>query len=294
MKKVIVLFLSVVMIASTFAGMMTASAAGAYPVLLLEREDLLPSGHRHTGYHSCIGTVDDATGIVRLETTGEDPYYGLLPRNTVAAPVMAIRYRTNAFGGRCKFYASSRNAIGEGSTLRKTYVADEEWNLMLVDFSAELPAGQYDRSTNVFEHLRYDFFESCFLGDWIEIEYIAFFHNAFDARTYDEQRPLIVEEEPPVVTETVAATETETKTEAETETEAVTTEIVTETEPAVDTEADTTADTVVDSVVDTTKAEETTATQPEAGCKAVIASASALAVVVAAGVVICKKKDSFQ
>lgn len=57
-----------------------------------------------------------------------------------------------------------------------------------------------------------------------------------------------------------------------------------------DTEAGET--TTAAAVVDTTKAEETTAAPAAAGCKAVIASASVLAVVaLAAGAVICKKKD---
>ena len=71
---------------------------------------------------------------------------------------------------------------------------------------------------------------------------------------------------------------------SDTETEELTTEVVEDTTAVTD---DTTA-----AIVDTNKVEDTTAAPAAEGCKAVIASASILGVVaLAAGAVICRKKD---
>jgi hypothetical protein len=267
MRKFLILLLSVITVASAATSVLTASAAPVEPVVLLEGEDLLPDRNRHSDYKyisDCSGVLDADTGIVRLTASDSDPYYWLLPKNTTVAPVMVIKYRTEAIGTMGKIYAASHSAISERNSFHVAYVADGAWRLLMVDIPLWL--AEYDMDTNVLDHLRYDFINGAKPGQWMEVEYVAFFHTEDDALAYEDFR---VNGE---MEEESTAMETETPEAGTAET-----------------------DGVEDQIVETTE-EIPSETDPEptpAGCKSVIASAAILSVVtLAAGIVIHKKSRS--
>ena len=273
MKKIWVMLLSLVMIAWVFAGVVTASAAPVEPVLILEGEQLLPDRNRHEDYKyisNCSGELDGETGIVRLTALGSDPYYWLLPKNTKVAPVMVIKYRTESIGIKGKIYAST-TGISERGAFEIPYISDGTWRLLVVDLPLWLSAESYDMDTDVLDHLRFDFINVSGdqTGQWIEVEYVAFFYNERDVEAYDDFR---VNGEPE---EGSTALEPETL----------------DTAPADDVEStveETTGELVQETVQETIQETVPTATE---GCRASlgVAGALTLATALAAGVTFRKK-----
>ena len=269
MKKILVALLSLVVIASAFSGVLTASAAVTRPALLLEGESLLPDRGRHEDYtyiSNCSGELDRETGVVRLTATGRDPYYWLLPKNTTVAPVMVIKYRTESIGVKGKIYASTAG-VSERGAFEIPYISDGSWRLLVVDLPLWLSAESYDMDTNLLHHLRYDFINISgdLSGQWVEVEYVAFFYNENDVYAYEEFR------------QSGAPEEESTEPETATETEEVTQDLL-ETVPT-----DDVGNTVGESEPDTAPA----------GCKAALGTVGALtlAAVLTAAITLRKKSN---
>ena len=242
------------------------------------------------------------------------------------AKYILVKYRTEADSYsqmKMEFFTNVVNGPQWGDSsvhAEGNIVNDGEWHYDYVDSSATIAT-----HANTLYAFRIDPLAEATAGDTIDIELIKMFSNKDDMEDFlgalaDEEDPAAMDyfdryyapapdtttqapettAEPDVVETTTAAVETEKATDTEAVTEVVT-EVVTETEVATDveTDADTdaatagadtaaTGETTTEAPAATTKGDDTAAT----GCKAVIASASALAVVaLAAGVVVCKKKD---
>ena len=272
MKKFVAWCLSAMLLLSVAVCVTVASAEDGTPtpVLLLEGERLMHDRDRYKwGAQQMESRYDEETGIVRWTATGGDPYCHLLAGKTLVGPVVAIRYRTDTPVS-AKIYAADvdRGELGldwndEYNSFMFAYIGDGEWHLKVLDLEEYLPDGAYNSDTNVLNHFRLDFINSAYEGEWVEVEYVAFFNSEEDAQEYDRIR-LSGEGTAADTTAVNAQTETAEETAAAEETTSIPCE------------------------------ENTVSTDRQAGgCTSVVGSVGALAVMWAlgAGVAIRKKKD---
>lgn len=152
--------------------------AEVIPVYILDGEGLNPTGDQ---MRTDTTAYDYEKGCIRYTAIGGDPNSGAsqIPAGTTIAPFMVFKYRTEV---ECKgelFTGSSAGAIG-GSNIPfpSAYIADGEWHYMVVDLRA---SGDYDATTNVINHFRNDYVQGN--GEWVEIEYYAFF-DSYDKADY--------------------------------------------------------------------------------------------------------------
>ena len=145
-----------------------------------------------------ITTEYDRT-FVRLTATGNDPYFMVFaPGANIQSDIVAISYRTNS-AAKGQFYVGS----GAGITAKGDNFFFEwtegGWALLVIDLSTveELTSITGD----MVNFLRLDFFHNGTFaeGDYIDIEYVAFFDSVADAETYynDLHQPEIVDPETP-------------------------------------------------------------------------------------------------
>ena len=145
-----------------------------------------------------VTTEDDRT-FVRLTATGNDPYFMVFaPGANIQSDIVAISYRTNS-AAKGQFYVGS----GAGITAKGDNFFFEwtegGWALLVIDLSTveELTSITGD----MVNFLRLDFFHNGTFaeGDYIDIEYVAFFDSVADAETYynDLHQPEIVDPETP-------------------------------------------------------------------------------------------------
>ncbi len=162
------------------------------PVILIDGEKLNISDGvqcENTSY-----SYED--GYISLTATGSDPYYYLFKEQTAVAPYMAVKYRTSVPNVMGELYAGSvqSTAYGGGDYAKIDYIADGNWHVAVIDLSG---ISDYNRDTNKINYLRYDFIapqkNALPTGAGIDIEYIAFFDTADEAKQYEHELPKIRE-----------------------------------------------------------------------------------------------------
>jgi hypothetical protein len=269
MKKIVAWCLSVLMMVPVAAGItfVSAEADTGTPVLLLEGERLKHDRDRYKwGAQQMTSEYDSETGIVRWTATGHDPYCHLLTKNTAVGPIVAVKYRTDN-PVNAKVYAagvdlgdSGVDWADEGNSFEFAYISDGEWHLRVLNLEEYLPMGAYNAETNVLDHFRLDFVDGAYEGEWVEVEYVAFFNSEADAEKYDRIRSGEFEDN--------------------------------ETEDASGTESEAAGETATTKAEETTAADTGTTVGMSGGCGSVVGSVGAcvLLSVVAAAVVV-KKKD---
>ena len=201
MKKLLAIALSVLLLATCLAGATLAMADGTdegapvEPVYLIDGEDLTV----YHGFNNCEGAYNYEMGCVTLTATGDDPYYHLMVSETPVqvGPWLAIKYRTTC-SMQGQIFASQHKPAREDCSFRVTYGTNGAWcvaayylptRLSEVSINPETgePEVGYDPETNLLSWLRYDFGEAA--GDWIDIEYIAFFNTDEEVYAYEHSLP---------------------------------------------------------------------------------------------------------
>lgn len=119
-------------------------------------------------------------GCIRYTAAENDPNAGSaqIPAGTVVAPYMVVKYRTEVGCVGEVFVGTGAGASGGSHVSFPNYVADGQWHYFVVDLRE---SGDYNASTNVINHFRNDFAQGA--GEWVEIEYYAFF-DSFEMADY--------------------------------------------------------------------------------------------------------------
>ena len=124
--------------------------------------------------------------FVRLIANGkDDPYVAIIPLNSnyTMPHYMAVKYRTNSASNGQFFMGSGAGWNGNGDFFGVDWNQNSEWNLMIIDISA---AGLTSITDGLITYTRFDFFAGASAeGDYIDIEYVAFFNTAEYAAAYD-------------------------------------------------------------------------------------------------------------
>ncbi len=92
---------------------------------------------------------------------------------------MVIKYRTEVSCVGELFTGEGGGATGGSNVpFPGGYNSDGQWHYMIVDLRK---SGDYDANTNVINHFRNDFVQG--EGEWLEVEYYAFFDSYDKAST---------------------------------------------------------------------------------------------------------------
>ena len=159
------------------------------PVLMLDAEQI--SNAAYTNAQDILSAdlmVEGKRTFTRLvanENGYGDPYLYVIPTNSnyTLPQYMAISYRTNSVLDGQFFIGSDRGPTGQGDMFSVYWDEGEAWNLLIVDLTT---VGVTSIRDNLIGFLRFDFFTSlCFVGDYFDVEYIAFFNSPEYARDYD-------------------------------------------------------------------------------------------------------------
>ena len=139
------------------------------------------------------------TTFVRLIANGmDDPYVAIIPlgSNELLPNYMAVKYRTNSAKNGQFFMGSGQGWTGQGDSFNVDWNENAEWNLMVIDLTA---TGMTSINNNVITYARFDFFAGVSAeGDYIDVEYVAFFNTAEYANAYDfAKHPPYVEADDP-------------------------------------------------------------------------------------------------
>ena len=142
-----------------------------------------------------VTTEDDRT-FVRLTATGGDPYFMVVaPGANIQSDIVAISYRTNS-AAKGQFYVGSGAGITANGDNCFFEWTEGGWNLLVIDLSTveELTSITGD----MVNFLRLDFFHNGTFaeGDYLDIEYVAFFESVADAETYYNDLHPVVDEAP--------------------------------------------------------------------------------------------------
>ncbi len=156
--------------------------AEAVPVYVLDGEGLNPGAD---AMRTEASTYDYDKGCIRYTATGGDPNAGSaqIPAGTVVAPFMVVKYRTEVSCTGEVFVGVGAGATG-GSNVPfggDGYIYDGEWHYLIVDLRV---SSDYNAETNVINHFRNDYVQGS--GEWVEIEYYAFFDSYEKAEYYAE------------------------------------------------------------------------------------------------------------
>ena len=157
------------------------------PVILMEGEALNVTG----GTQMQDATYSYDRGFVTYTVKGSDPSFFLYRETTKVAPYMAIKYRTTAKNAGCEIYVGSVQSGPNGRSDRVTYryTADGEWHIAVIDLRK---AADYNADTNTINYLRLDFLYSdsgLSNGSTLDVEYIAFFNSYDEAAVYPHPLP---------------------------------------------------------------------------------------------------------
>ena len=190
MKKILALILSVLMVVTACAGLMTVFAEDGGPVYLIDGFALNP-----VGGNQVHGEYSYEDGYIYLEASDSDPWYWLVG-NGVGATVgryMVIKYRTECAGMVGGMFTSSDLFGSGGHYVQFNFdypVTDGSWSHVIVDLEEKL-GDNYDETTNYIGHLRFDFTDgdTAAAGQWLDIEYIAFFDSESDAEDFEHVLP---------------------------------------------------------------------------------------------------------
>ena len=129
-------------------------------------------------------TTENHRTFVRLTATGGDPYFMLFaPGSNIQSDIVAISYRTNSKCNGEFFVGSGAGITAQGDHFTFEWT-EGDWNLLVIDLS-EVEA-LTSISGDMVNFLRLDFFTTAGEeGDYIDIEYVAFFNSPDAAKAYD-------------------------------------------------------------------------------------------------------------
>ena len=161
----------------------------ALPVLMIDAEQISNAAYRNSqdlisadqmveGKHTFTRLVADANGY-------GDPYLYVIPMGAdyTLTRYMAVSYRTNSVLDGQFFIGSGAGPTGQGDNFGVYWDEGEAWNLLIIDLAA---VGIHSIENDLVNFLRFDFFTSrCDEGDYLDVEYIAFFNSPEYARDYD-------------------------------------------------------------------------------------------------------------
>ena len=120
---------------------------------------------------------------MHIVPNGTDPYFTAF-NNVLGGRYVAIRYKTNATGGKVQFFMGTTGGPSGPDNIATPAIADEKWNTMVVDLKPLIDSGHFD-GYNV-GYFRFDALEGLQSVEnlYIDVEYIAFFHDADLAASY--------------------------------------------------------------------------------------------------------------
>ena len=196
MKKILALVLSVLMVATACASMVTVFAEDEItPTMLFDGAELNPTN----GPYCIAGEYDYAEGYIRYtwfdQGGGMDPYFWLyhpdLP-DFVAGDYMVVKYRTETAGLTAEPHMGN-GGLGQSNAIWDFEDASGNWAKAIVYLPDAITNGMFDAETDIITHIRMDLIT----GDsaaanpngWLDIEYIAFFDSESDAEEYEHVLP---------------------------------------------------------------------------------------------------------
>ena len=143
--------------------------------------------------------TEGAYTFVRLIASGnDDPYVAIIPLGSsyTMPNYLAVKYRTNSTNNGQFFMGSGAGWNGQGDFFGVDWNQDSEWNFMIVDITA---VGLTSVTDGLITYGRFDFFAGASAeGDYIDIEYIAFFNTPEYASAYEfEKHPPYLEADDP-------------------------------------------------------------------------------------------------
>ena len=139
-----------------------------------------------------VKTEDEIT-FVRLTVNGGDPYVALVNIGSMLQlpPYMAISYRTNSALDAHVFIGSGQGWNGNGDVTSVAWNEDQQWNHTVLDLNN---AGLTSIQNGLINYCRFDFFtDKGAEGDYMDVEYVAFFNSAEAAQKYYNDLHGIVE-----------------------------------------------------------------------------------------------------
>ena len=169
------------------------------PVLVLTPEFIngqaLSTGGMTFTQHIATSEVktEDEITFVRLTTGGGDPYVALVNIGSMLElpPYMAISYRTNSALDAHVFIGSGAGWNGNGDVTSVAWNEDQQWNLTVIDLNN---SGLTSIQNGLINYCRFDFFtDKGAEGDYMDVEYVAFFNSAEAAQKYYNDLHGIVE-----------------------------------------------------------------------------------------------------
>lgn len=199
MKRILTLILSVLMVATACASMVTVFAVEGDPVKVLDGDRLNPGS---MGGHATAGEYSYENGYITWTVTnglgGVDPYVWVINNdsNQTIAPYLVMKYRT-ADITKGVVFASSNGGVGSFQTrfdyAENSFEIGDGWSLLVLDLPALL-GDHYNTDTNVINHVRLDFADhtdevAAVEGTTMDVEYIAFFEFEGDAESYEHTLP---------------------------------------------------------------------------------------------------------
>ena len=160
------------------------------PVLVLTPEFIngqaLSTGGQTITQHIATSEVktEDEITFVRLTVNGGDPYVALVNIGSMLElpPYMAISYRTNSALDAHVFIGSGGGWNGNGDVTSVAWNEDQQWNHTVLDLNN---AGLTSIQNGLINYCRFDFFtDKGAEGDYMDVEYVAFFNSAEAAEKY--------------------------------------------------------------------------------------------------------------
>ncbi|MBP3571576.1 MAG: hypothetical protein J6M42_06410 [Clostridia bacterium] len=160
------------------------------PVLVLTPEFIngqaLSTGGQTITQHIATSEVktEDEITFVRLTVNGGDPYVALVNIGSMLElpPYMAFSYRTNCGLDAHVFIGSGAGWNGNGDVTPVAWNEDQQWNHAILDLAN---CGLTSIQNNLINYCRFDFFTGQGVeGDYMDVEYVAFFNSAEAAEKY--------------------------------------------------------------------------------------------------------------
>ncbi len=148
-------------------------------------EDFAVTGANQTKDAAYSFTLDALT----YTATGGDPHVYLYRSETTVSPVISFKYRTTVKGidGRIFAGSLSEEPNGRSDYIDISYIADGEWHIAVVNLA---DIEDFDAATNTVNYLRFDYLdEGVRSGDYLDVQYIAFFGTEDEALVYRHAIP---------------------------------------------------------------------------------------------------------
>ena len=159
------------------------------PVLVLTPEFINGQAHSTVITQAqCIGSseiiTEDEITFVRLTANGGDPYVALVDLGSYLElpQYMAFAYRTNSGTDAQIFIGSGTGWSGNGDVTSLAWNEDGNWNSAILDLGN---VGLTSINNGIISYCRFDFFtDQGAEGDYLDVEYVAFFNSAEAAEKY--------------------------------------------------------------------------------------------------------------